>query len=61
MPCEWEDRLLYLSVSFSNEIRVGKIHLGAICKQMVIAVVKVKKDIRSIAIEMSIETVEAVL
>lgn len=61
MPCEWEDRLLYVSVSFSNEIRVGEIHSGVICKQMVIAVVKVKKDIQGIAIEMSIETVEAVL
>lgn len=57
MSCDWEDRLPYVSVSFSNEIWVGEMHLGGICKQMVLDVLKVKKDIQS---EMSIERVEAV-
>lgn len=60
MLCDWDDRLLYLSVNFSNEIWLGEIHLGAICKQMVTEVIKVKKDIQSVPIEMSIEIVEAV-
>lgn len=60
MSCEWDDRLLYLSVSFSNEIWVGEIHLGAICKQMVTEVIKVKKNIQSVPIEKSTEIVEAV-
>lgn len=46
---------LYLSVSFSNEIWVGEIHLGAICTQVVIEVVKVKKDIQSILMKMGLE------
>lgn len=57
MSCDCEDRLPYVSVSFSNEIWVGEMHLGGICKQMVLDVLKVKKDIQS---EMSIERVEAV-
>lgn len=60
MLYQWEDRLVYLCVRFSNEIWVGEIHLGAICKQMVIKVIKVKKDIQAVAIEMSTEIVEAV-
>lgn len=57
MLCDWEDRLPYVNVSFSNEIWVGEIHLGGIWKQMVLDVMKVKKDIQN---EMSIERVEAV-
>lgn len=46
---------LYLSVSFGNEIWVGEIHLGSICTQVVIEVVKVKKDIQSILMKMGLE------
>lgn len=55
-----EDGLVYLCVSFGNEIWVGEIQLGAICKQMVIEVIKVKKDIQAVPTEMSIEIVEVV-
>lgn len=60
MSCEWEDRRLYLSVSLRNEIRIGEIHLGAICKQMVIEVIKVKRDIQCVPRERRVEIVEAV-
>lgn len=61
MSCEWEAGRLDLGVSLRREIRVGEIHLGATCKQMVIEVIRVKTDIQSVPPERRLEVADAVL